>query len=113
MVIDVLPSLNIYSVFFRCVFERYYAYQVAEGVEKIDTSKDSDENRAAEDAATIRNEDMVAEPIDNIETTPAEEIKESKPANDLPNLNLTKDFEELKSKLTLMDAELVEVYVFF
>ncbi|XP_023528129.1 vesicle-associated protein 2-2-like isoform X1 [Cucurbita pepo subsp. pepo] len=83
-------------------------YKVAEGVEKIDTSKDSDENRAAEDAATIRNEDMVAEPIDNIETTPAEEIKESKPANDLPNLNLTKDFEELKSKLTLMDAELVE-----
>ncbi|XP_022979859.1 vesicle-associated protein 2-2-like isoform X3 [Cucurbita maxima] len=83
-------------------------YKVAEGVEKIDTSKDSDENRAAEDAATRRNEDMVAEPIGNIETTPDEDIKESKPANGLPELNLTKDFEELKSKLTLMDAELEE-----
>lgn len=83
-------------------------YKVAEGVEKIDTCKDSDENRAAEEVATRQNKDAVTKPMDTIETTPAEVIEESKSAKDLPELNLTKDFEELKSKLTLMDAELLE-----
>lgn len=83
-------------------------YKVAEGVEKIDSCKDSGENRAAVDVSTRQNEDVVAKPSENIETTPAEGIEESKLAKDLPELNLTKDFQELKSKLTLMDAELLE-----
>lgn len=105
---NVLPFFKV-QLLFPCVFD---LYQVAEGVEKIDTCKDSDENRAAEDVAMRQSEDVVAEPIDNIETTPAEGIEESKPAKDLPELNLTKDFEELKTKLTLMDAELLEVDLF-
>ena len=82
------------------------------GVEKLDTCKESDDNREAEDVATRQNEDAVAEPIDNVETTPVEGIEESKPVKDLPELNLTKDLLELKSKLTLMDAELIEVDLF-
>uniref|UniRef100_A0A9I9CPK8 MSP domain-containing protein n=2 Tax=Cucumis melo TaxID=3656 RepID=A0A9I9CPK8_CUCME len=81
-------------------------YKVAEGVEKIDTCKDVDENGAAENVQIRQNE--VAESVENIETMPSEGIEESKLAKDLPELNLTKDFQELKSKLTLMDAELLE-----
>lgn len=80
---------------------------MAEGVEKIDTCKDADENGAAENVPTRRSE--VAESVENIETMPAEGIEESKLSKDLPELNLTKDFQELKSKLALMDAELLEV----
>lgn len=80
---------------------------MAEGVEKIDTCKDVDENGAAENVQIRQNE--VAESVENIETMPSEGIEESKLAKDLPELNLTKDFQELKSKLTLMDAELLEV----
>ncbi|XP_022137771.1 vesicle-associated protein 1-2-like [Momordica charantia] len=83
-------------------------YKVAEGVDKVDACRDSDENRAAEDVAMKQNEGVVAEPIDNIETTPYGETEELKPVKDVPELNLTKDFEELKSKLTIMDAELLE-----
>ncbi|XP_022144556.1 vesicle-associated protein 1-2-like isoform X2 [Momordica charantia] len=83
-------------------------YKVAEGVEKVDACRDSDENRAAEDVAMEQNEGVVAEPIDNIETTPDRETEELKPVKDVPELNLTKDFEELKSKLIIMDAELLE-----
>ncbi|XP_022144557.1 vesicle-associated protein 2-2-like isoform X3 [Momordica charantia] len=82
--------------------------EVAEGVEKVDACRDSDENRAAEDVAMEQNEGVVAEPIDNIETTPDRETEELKPVKDVPELNLTKDFEELKSKLIIMDAELLE-----
>lgn len=110
--IDVLPSFIILFDSSPCVFELYDVYQVAEGVEKIDSCKDSGENRAAVDVSTRQNEDVVAKPSENIETTPAEGIEESKLAKDLPELNLTKDFQELKSKLTLMDAELLEVRLF-
>ncbi|KAM1103849.1 hypothetical protein COP2_012617 [Malus domestica] len=114
------------------------SHGVAEDVDVFETCKDMDESRAvkdvvaskpAKDAQELKPDKDVEEskpakhmeelkPVKNMEEpNPTKDMDESKPAKDAEELkptrgaavlNLTKDFEELKSKLNTVDSKLKE-----
>ncbi|XP_068326967.1 vesicle-associated protein 2-2-like isoform X2 [Pyrus communis] len=105
--------------------------RVLSGVENVPPSHgDVDESRAVKDVAASKPAKDVEEELkpakdlkdlkpakDMEESKPAKDMEESKPAKDLEELepargaaklNLTRDFEELKSKLNTVDSKLKE-----
>lgn len=68
-------------------------YQVAEDVQGLETARDVEEDR--------RDEDIVSRHAENVDDT--------KPVKDVVQLNLAKDSEELKSRLSIMHTKLREV----